>query len=65
MSTLYADTFVDFLAPELVRLHLKHICIVVQRPIVVRVQPKEHHIYGLTYHGHENNMAQVPTYNLD
>jgi hypothetical protein len=65
MSTLYANAFVGFLAPELVRLHVEHICIVVQRLIIVGVQAKEHHIYGSTYHGHENNMVQVPTYNLD
>ncbi len=40
MSTLHADTFVGFLAPKLVGLHLEHICIVVQKLVVVGVQAK-------------------------
>jgi hypothetical protein len=65
MSTLYANAFVALLALELIGLHMDHICIVVQKLVIVGVQAKEHHSYGSTYHGHKTNMAHIPTYDLD
>jgi hypothetical protein len=40
MLTLYANTFVGFITLKLIRLHMDHICIVVQRLVVLGFRQK-------------------------